>query len=193
MKDVQSSGSGSQIVAMMQPTEPRHGNNSASCTGTLFCPTSSVCSFVQRKMRSVVVVVTEVLVHKTLQVPLIENDDMIQEVSSTIPDPALGNAVLSRASEAGSFGLNTETLYGAQHLVIEVCGSVKDQIFWRGVVGKCFPQLLRNPSTAWMSGHIAMKNSPSVMRYDEETIENSECERRHDEEIHCGDGLAMIV
>ena len=114
---------------MMQPAEPWHGNNPTTCIRILFYLTSSGCSFVQRKMRSVVVVVTDVLVHQTRQVPLIEHDDMIQEVSSTIPAPALGNAVLPRTSEAGPFGLNTEALYGTHHLVIEVRGSVKDQIF----------------------------------------------------------------
>jgi len=59
-------------------------------------------------------------------VPLIENDDMIQEVSSTVAAPALGDSVLPRISEAGPFGLNVEALYGAYHLVIEVRGLIKD-------------------------------------------------------------------
>jgi hypothetical protein len=38
-----------------------------------------------------------------------------------------------------------------------------------------------------------VQDSPPVMRNDEEAVENSEGERRHGEEIHCGDGSAMIA
>jgi hypothetical protein len=44
-----------------------------------------------------------------------------------------------------------------------------------------------------MLGDIAMKNSPPVVRDDKEAVENAEGERRHCEEIHCGDSLAMIA
>lgn len=44
-----------------------------------------------------------------------------------------------------------------------------------------------------MSRYIEMKNSPPIMGNDEEAMENAECECWHGEEIHCGDGLAVIA
>jgi hypothetical protein len=39
----------------------------------------------------------------------------------------------------------------------------------------------------------AVKNSPSVVRDDEKAVEHSEGKRRDGEQIHCRDGLPMIV
>jgi hypothetical protein len=39
---------------------------------------------------------------------LIQDDDMIEQISAAVVDSALGDAILPRASETGSFGLNAE-------------------------------------------------------------------------------------
>jgi hypothetical protein len=38
-----------------------------------------------------------------------------------------------------------------------------------------------------------VKNAPPVMRNDEEAVENAEGERRHGEEVHCGNGFAVVA
>jgi len=57
-------------------------------------------------MRSVVVVVADVLGHQALKMAFVEDDDMIEQVASAVADEAFGNAVLPRAAEAGPFGLD---------------------------------------------------------------------------------------
>lgn len=57
-------------------------------------------------MRSVVVVVTGVLFHQPSQVALIQHNYMIEQVTTAVANPALGNAVLPRTSEAGPFRLH---------------------------------------------------------------------------------------
>jgi len=42
-------------------------------------------------------------------------------------------------------------------------------------------------------GHVEVQNTSPVVRNDKEAIENAEGERRHGEEIHCGNGLAVIT
>ena len=64
---------------------------------------------------------------------------------------------------------------------------------WCRVVGKRLAQLLNNPGTARMFRHVPMENALPIMGYHEEAIEHSEGERRHGEEIHRGNGLAMIA
>jgi len=44
-----------------------------------------------------------------------------------------------------------------------------------------------------MSGHVEMQDSPPIVGDDEEAIENAEGECWHGEEVHCGDGLAVIA
>jgi hypothetical protein len=52
-------------------------------------------------MRTVLVVVTDVLVHPALQKPFIQNDHMVEQIQAAVADSTFGNTVLPRASEAG--------------------------------------------------------------------------------------------
>jgi hypothetical protein len=47
------------------------------------------------------VVVADVLIHQPLQMPYVQNDDVIQQISSAISQSAFGGAVLPPASEVG--------------------------------------------------------------------------------------------
>ena len=112
-------------------------------------------------MRSVLVVVANIFAHQPFQVPFVKYNDIVKQVSATVADPALGDAILPWASEARPFGLDCE-----------ICTAIKDQMAGRRIVGKGLAQLLRNPRATRMPCHIAMENQPPVMRNDEETIEN---------------------
>ena len=63
---------GSQIVSMMQPAEPWHGYNSATCRRVHFRLTTLRRSLRQRQVRSIFVVIPNTLVRQTFQVTLIE-------------------------------------------------------------------------------------------------------------------------
>ena len=71
--------------------------------------------------------------------------------------------------------------------------AVDDQIARRGIVWKRLAQLLTHPGAGRMSGHVEVQNTPPIMRDDEEAVENAEGERWHGEEVHRGDGFAMIA
>ena len=147
----------------------------------------------QRKMSSVIVIVTDVLIQKAFQVTLIEDDHMVEQIPAAVADPALCNAILPRTSETSTLGLDAEALYSGNDLSAEVRTAIKDQIARRRFVRKCLPQLLNNPRAGRMLGHIAMKDATPVVRNDEEAEENAKSERRHGEEVHRGDGLTMIT
>jgi len=123
----------------------------------------------------------------------IQYDHMVEQVSSTVADPTLGNSILSRTSEAGPFGLDAEALHETGDLFIEVRRPVEDQIFCGVFVRECLSQLLNDPGTAWMSGNVPVQNTPSVMGDDEEAVENAKDQRRHGEEVHRGHGFPMIA
>jgi hypothetical protein len=63
---------------MMQPAEPWHGNNSTTCTRALCCRPAWRRFLLQCKMRPVIVVVTDVFTHQSLQMALVEYDDIIE-------------------------------------------------------------------------------------------------------------------
>jgi hypothetical protein len=59
-------------------------------------------------------------------------------------------------------------------------------------VGPRFSQLLRNPESIGISRHIEAENLSSVVADNEKAIQNTKGERWNGEEVHSGDGLAMI-
>ena len=53
-------------------------------------------------MGSVLMVIEDVLRHEPFEMPLIQDDRMVQEVSSATPDPALRDPVLPRTAKSSS-------------------------------------------------------------------------------------------
>lgn len=89
-------GSGSRILAMMQTAELWCVYNFTACKGIFLSFTLGGCSLRQRKMSTVLVVVTDVIVHKAFEMALVQNNHMVQQVSPATADPALGNTILPR-------------------------------------------------------------------------------------------------
>ncbi len=84
---------------MMQATQSCASNDMAIRHGAQAATWSF---FAEPEVSSVVMVVANVVGEKSLQVKLIENDDMIQQVAPTTLDPSLRDAVLPRAPERSS-------------------------------------------------------------------------------------------
>jgi hypothetical protein len=57
-------------------------------------------------MRSVIVVMTDVLAHQSFQMPFVQNDDVVEQIASTVANPTLRNTILPGTAEAGPFGLH---------------------------------------------------------------------------------------
>ena len=56
-----------------------------------------------------------------------------------------------------------------------------------------FAQLQRNPKRIMVTSHVVVKNSTPVVASDENAVESAKGERGHGEEIHRGNGLAMVA
>src|ERR1017187_5123385 len=178
---------------MVQTAESRHRNHPATwarnsnglapCRGLLLQP----------EVRPVLVVVTDVLAHQTLQMPFVYYDDMIQQVPAAVADEALGDAVLPRVAEAGPLGLDSEALDDADDLSVEVGGAVEYQVLRSRVIREGLAQLLCDPNTARMPGKVAVQDAPPVMGDDEEAIEHAEGQRRHGEEVHRSNRFTVIL
>src|ERR1035438_6465700 len=192
-RDVRSGSSGDQIVTMMQTAKSRRRYKPMAAAGIPLCLTTGRRSFLQRQMRSVLVVIADELIHEALQVPFVHYDRMVEHISAAIADPALGNTVLPWASETCSLRLDAEALYCPDDFFIEVGTAIKDRIGGCRVVRERLAQLLNHPCTARMFGHIAVKNTAPVMGHDQEAVENAKGERRHGKQIHRRNGFTMIA
>jgi hypothetical protein len=71
------------------------------------------------------VVVLDVLMKESAQVPLVEYDHVIQQLATNAPDPALRPPVLPRTSVSGSLVLDSEVLDRVEDTIREDRGQAK--------------------------------------------------------------------
>src|SRR6266851_9044583 len=144
-------------------------------------------------MSPVIVVVTDVFIHQSVQMAFVEYDDIIEQISPAVSNPAFCYAVLPRASEAAPLWLDAETLHRADDFLINIRSTVEDQIAWCRVVRECFSQLLRDPSTARMPGDVAVNDPTPVMGNHEETVQDTKGQCGHGKEVHRSDHFTVVV
>ena len=178
---------------MMQPAEPRQGNDLCIHDGVLFGFSSSRSLFHQAEMRSVVMIVADVLAHQAFQMALVKDDDMIKQVATAGTNETFRHAILPWVLETYSLWHDAEALDCLNNLFVEVCTTIKDQVERRGIVRKGFAQLLDHPRARRVLGHIEVENAPPIVRDDEEAMQYAKSERRHCEKIHRSNRLPMVV
>jgi hypothetical protein len=127
----------------------------------------------QREIRSIFIVVPDVFVHQPFQMPLIRHDHVVDQIAASVANPGLCDSVLPRTSEAGSFGLDAETLHRFDHLPIEVCCAVEDQVTGELIVWKGLTQLLDHPRAGRVFGDAAAQDSAPIMRDHEEAVQHT--------------------
>lgn len=78
-------------------------------------------------MRSVLVVITNVVFQQPSQVPPIENNHVVQKLSTYAADPALGHPVLLRTAECSAHRLGAHRLYSRNDIGTEFRVAIADQ------------------------------------------------------------------
>src|SRR5260370_38596979 len=82
------------LVSMMQASEPRPRHRSAAWN-LGYCVATAGGSFLcKRVVRSIVVIVGDVLVEQSPEVPLVEHDNLVEQLSAHPAYPAFRNTVL---------------------------------------------------------------------------------------------------
>jgi len=97
----------SHRISVVQATESRSRSNRACALWADSDWPTRWRILREPQMRSVLMVVAHVLSHKSSQVSLIEDDHVIEQISSATSHPALRNPVLPRAAKSGADGLTS--------------------------------------------------------------------------------------
>ena len=95
--------SGSELVAVMQASKPRYGNNLRVHRRTLCRCASGRRILAQAEMCPVIMVIANVLRHEPLQMASVDNNNMIEQLSAAGTYPSFGNAVLPWATNRCSY------------------------------------------------------------------------------------------
>ncbi len=127
-------------------------------------------------MRSVLVVITNVLGQEPFQVALIDCNDMIKQISAATSHPTLGNPVLPGTLERGASWFAAQSSDRRHYFGAELGVAIKDQILGNGLKGKGFTQLLHHPGASRIAGDVEVQNAPAVVGNDKEAVQNSKCE-----------------
>src|ERR1035437_3369070 len=108
----------------------------------------------QPKMRSVSVIVRDVLGQKPPEMTLVQGDDVVKQLTSATANPALRNTVLPGALDGG---LEASNAHGANRrgnfrTVFRIV--IEDEKPGSGLIGEGFSQLLYDPTARRMAGNI---------------------------------------
>jgi hypothetical protein len=75
-----------QIVALVQSAEPRHRYDSAISAGISPRLTTSGCFLRQPEVRSVIVVVVDVLNQEALEMPFVQGNHVVEQIPTATPN-----------------------------------------------------------------------------------------------------------
>ncbi len=89
-------------------------------------------------MTAVFVIVAEVIPYKPDEMPLAKDDDVLEELATTVADPALGGSVLPGTAVGDPNRLCAHGLDELDHRGAENRVAVEDEVSRRRVVGKRF-------------------------------------------------------
>src|SRR6266436_1524796 len=143
-------------------------------------------------MRTVLMMVTNILREQSLQMVFIQRNHVVQQVSSAASHPALRDPILPWTPEGSSLGNDPCGFHRCNDLEPKLLITIKDQVFVRGFKWKRLPQLLDDPSAPRMPRDVDVQDSSTIVADDEKAVEHAERDRWHSEEVHRRNGLAMV-
>src|SRR6267143_641083 len=182
-----------RLVSVMQASEPRP-RHSWAAWNLGYCRAAAGGGFLcWRVVRSIVVIVGDVLVQQSPEVALVEHDDLVEQLSAHTAYPTFRNAVLPRAPVRRSCWLQTERFHHGDHTPTEACIAIEHQVAQVAFLRECFSELLDDPVSDGVLCDIEMQNAPPGMINGEPDIQHAEGHGRDREEIHGRDRAAVMA
>src|SRR5215472_3047657 len=113
-------------IAIVQPAESWKGLNLAFTRRANFCCTTCWRVLRQSKMNPVLMVVEQVVGRQeSFEMPLIQDDHVVQQVASATSHPTLSNAVLPRTAKGRASWLASHASHGRNHIGAKLCIAVE--------------------------------------------------------------------
>src|SRR6266545_914664 len=116
-----------------------------------------------------------------------------EQLTAEGADNALRHPVLPRPPVARAGWFDVQGPHRPRDLRGEDRVAVEDQVTRCAVIWKGLPQLLDDPPCRWMLGDVPVGDVAPAVPDHEEHVEQAKARRRHGEEVHRGDDLAMIL
>jgi len=138
------------------------------------------------------VVVVHVLPKYSPEVPVIEDDHMVEAFPTDRPDHPLDKWVLPWGSLSGPNLFDSQRCYPAHEDGAVDPVSIPDEILGGRVPGESLNDLLACPCRSRVGGDVEVDDLPPGVVQDEEDVEHFESRCRHGEEVDRDDVLGVI-
>ena len=144
-------------------------------------------------MGAIFMVVANIFRKQSAQVPFVDGNDVVQQVTTATLNPSFRDTVLPRAFERGP---DWPDLQGSNRrwnfdsiFAIPVENEKPRSRFER----KSFSQLLDDPEARWVPCDVEVQDMPTIMTDDEQAIQQAESDGWNSEEVHRRDGFPVIT
>jgi len=128
-------------------------------------------------------IVVHVGAKHTVEMPLVEHDDMIEHVSPDAANDPLAVRILPRALRGYLDLFDAHGLCPLLKNIAVDAVAVAEQIARRFLPGKCFDHLLRCPLRRWVFCNVKMDDASAIVSQHDEDKEHSERGGWHREEV----------
>src|SRR4029453_14622462 len=119
---------------------------------------------VEREMSASPVIVLEVAGEDAAEVPVAENENVIQTLAPDRTDEALGERVLPRALRRRGDFTDTHALHALpEHVTVDRV-AIAEEKGRRGVVREGVHDLLGGPVGSGVFGHVEVDNAPAMVK-----------------------------
>ena len=166
---------------MMEPADfgPRHDP-----TGAVWVDDAGLGRVLaERQVRSRALVVRDVGVKDPSEMPLVEDDHVVQTLAADGPDDAFDVGILPGRAWCGADGCQAERFGGAVERCVEGRVTVVEQESRGGVVRESLAELLSGPHGRGMRRDVDMQDAAAVVGEDDEDEQDLAGERGNREEV----------
>ena len=146
----------------------------------------------QPRMNAFSVVVGDVFTKPSMQMPFIEDNDVVQQFAATSADPSFGDPVLPGASIGGPHGLCAKAAKGLPNSPREDRVAVVYEIRGCGRLRRGLAELLNDPQCRGIRRDVEVHELPTSVSQNEPHIQHSEANGRDRKEVHRRNGISMI-
>ena len=106
-----------------------------------------------------------------IQAGLVEND-VVEALAANRADEAFHVSSLPWRSRRREHLLDPQIYNLLAELAAKYAIPIAEQILWRLIERKCFPQLLRRPLRRRMGGDVEMHDPPSIVRQNQKHVQH---------------------
>ena len=147
----------------------------------------------KRVVDSIRVIIGNVIPHPTAPMSLVDDDRVIEKLPSATSNPPFRDSILPRACRADPRGIHATGCQQIGYLLAEHSVAIQNHIAALTRFRKCLPELLHDPRAGQVFRDIEMEDPASTVFDDEDTVQDSERDRRHCEKVHARNHLSVIA